>query len=72
MMPRVIYLDGGKIKRVRLRRGLTQRDLSERSGVAQSTISALEKRGRNERFYPSTVTRLADALEVDPDDLLAD
>jgi pimeloyl-ACP methyl ester carboxylesterase len=38
--------------------------------VVQSTIVALERRGRNETFHPSTLRKLAQGLGVDTDDLL--
>lgn len=72
MIGPMVYLDGNKLKRTRVRQGLTQRELTRRSGVAQSTIVALEKRGRNESFHPSTLKKLADALGVTTDDLLED
>jgi DNA-binding XRE family transcriptional regulator len=53
----------GQLLALRHRRGLTQRQLSELSGVQQADISRIE-RGETQ---PTTVTakRLADALGVD-------
>jgi len=55
------------VKTTRLKRGLTQRQLAEKSGVAQQTISQLE-RGH---FAPRTsqAAALAKALEVRPEEL---
>jgi transcriptional regulator with XRE-family HTH domain len=52
----------------RRRRGLTQRQLGELSGVAHTTVQRLEalKRGA----YPQTLGKLALALRVEPKDLL--
>ena len=52
----------------RRRRGLTQRQLGELSGVAHTTVQQLEslKRGA----YPQTIQKLALALRVEPKDLL--
>jgi transcriptional regulator with XRE-family HTH domain len=52
----------------RRRRGLTQRQLGELSGVAHTTVQRLEalKRGA----YPQTLRKLALALRVEPKDLL--
>ena len=52
----------------RRRRGLTQRQLGEISGVAHTTVQQLEslKRGA----YPQSVRKLAIALRVEPKDLL--
>lgn len=45
-------------------------DLAEKSGVHRNTISKLE----NERggAYPETIRKLAEALDIEPTDLLED
>jgi transcriptional regulator with XRE-family HTH domain len=53
----------------RIRAALSQRDLAARSGVALSTIAALETGSQGAR--PSTIRRLAVALKVQPSDLMA-
>jgi transcriptional regulator with XRE-family HTH domain len=70
MMEAVIYLDGDRLKLLRLSRGWSQRQLADKAEMSQSTIVLLEKRGKNERFHPSTVRKLAEALEVDPAELI--
>lgn len=52
-----------KIKEIRIKRGLTQKELSKLSGISESYIGDLE---RNEKI-PSIVTicKLAKALKVD-------
>jgi hypothetical protein len=40
--------------------------------MSQSTIVLLERRGRSERFHPSTVRKLSRALGVDAAELLED
>jgi transcriptional regulator with XRE-family HTH domain len=52
----------------RRRRGLTQRQLGELSGVAHTTVQRLEslKRGA----YPQTMQKLATALGVSSEELL--
>lgn len=52
-----------KIKEIRTKKGLTQKELSKLSGVSESYIGDLE---RNEKI-PSIITicKLANALEVD-------
>ena len=72
MMKLLTYLDGNKLKRLRVGRGLTQRELASRADMSPSTIVLLEKRGKNGSFHPSTVRKLAGALGVEPDDLLGD
>jgi DNA-binding CsgD family transcriptional regulator len=59
-----------RLKRIREERALSQRDLAARSGVAQDTISELERGERQAR--PSTVRKLAEALGVDASLLLTD
>jgi transcriptional regulator with XRE-family HTH domain len=61
--------DVPQLKVVREDQGWSQRDLAARSGVAQNTISQLERGER--KAMPSTVRKLADALEVVPQVLLA-
>ena len=53
----------------RRRRALTQHDLAERSGVAQVTIARVET---GSAARPSTVRRLAEALDVTVDQLLGE
>ncbi len=52
----------------RRRKGLTQRQLGELSGVAHTTVQQVEslKRGA----YPQTMQKIAIALKVEPKDLL--
>jgi transcriptional regulator with XRE-family HTH domain len=52
----------------RRRRGLTQRQLGELSGVAHTTVQRLEALNRG--AYPQTLRKLAIALRVEPKDLL--
>jgi transcriptional regulator with XRE-family HTH domain len=62
--------DVPQLKLVREDQGWSQRDLAARSGVAQNTISQLERGER--QAMPSTVRKLADALGVDPPALFAE
>ena len=66
-----VYLDGKKLKRIRTLKGKTQRTLSRESGVSTSTIWLLETREENKRFHPPTLTKLAQALEVEPTELVS-
>jgi transcriptional regulator with XRE-family HTH domain len=72
MMESVVYLDGERLRRLRLERGLSQRELADKARMSQSTIVLLERRGRSERFHPSTVRKLSGALGVDSAELLED
>jgi transcriptional regulator with XRE-family HTH domain len=50
---------------------MTQADLYEASGVAQSTIAQIEN-GRRKEPHPGTLKKLAEALDVSIYDLLED
>ncbi len=63
-------IDGGKIRALREQHGWTQKDLSLKSGIDQSLISALET-DRKEDVRFSTMMALAGALGVQPHQLLA-
>lgn len=59
---------GERLTRARINRGLSQPELVNRCGVAQTQISRYETGKAKPRL--SVLTRLADALAVDPDWLL--
>jgi transcriptional regulator with XRE-family HTH domain len=61
---------GGRLRTLRLRRFLTQDELAQRSGLTRTTIQRLEADQCRPRIR--TVTRLAAALGVDPDQLVPD
>ena len=67
-MRRYPDLDGDRLRQLRLERALTQMDLSRMTGISVDAISRLE----NELRYAqvSTVRRLAQALGVEPRELL--
>jgi transcriptional regulator with XRE-family HTH domain len=60
---------GERLKKVRRRAMLTQEQLAEKSGVGITTINRIEK-GRVEDPHFSTLRKLAEALEVDPAELV--
>lgn len=63
---------GDRVRELRRLRGLTQQKLAERLNVSLSYISKVETSRLNAGDFPSEdfVLRLAEALEVDPDELL--
>jgi transcriptional regulator with XRE-family HTH domain len=61
-------LKAPKLKELRERAFLTQADLAEKSGVAEATINRLELGKREARI--STIRRLAQALGVQPKELI--
>jgi transcriptional regulator with XRE-family HTH domain len=66
VMPRI---SGEKLKEVRDRRLLSQRELAEKAGLSPTTILKLED-DRVKEPHPRTVRKLAQALEVDPAELV--
>ncbi len=56
---------GKKLREIRLTKGLSGRELSQRSGVARSLISQLET-GKRLSTGIDTIRRLAQALEISP------
>jgi transcriptional regulator with XRE-family HTH domain len=58
------------LKPIRERRALSQDDLAKLSGVAQRSLSEIERGLRPAR--PSTLRKIARALNVDPADLIGD
>ena len=63
-------LIGERLKRARLSQTMSQRQLAEAAGVSQLTIVILETNKAEPR--PSTLGKLAGALEVHPRELLGD
>jgi XRE family transcriptional regulator, regulator of sulfur utilization len=63
----VAYI-GSKLNQIRTREALTQRDLSERTGLTIAAISRIEQNRVEPRL--STVRKLADALGVHPSQLM--
>jgi transcriptional regulator with XRE-family HTH domain len=59
---------GSLLRELRLASGMSQPELARRAGISQSFLSQLE-RGRHEAG-PSTVRKLAEALGVDPSELV--
>jgi transcriptional regulator with XRE-family HTH domain len=54
---------GAEVRRLRLERGLTQRELADRSGVVQQNLSLYERGQAEPRL--STLERLLDALDAE-------
>ena len=53
------------LRDLRLRAGLSQEELAERAGISARSISDIE-RGDQVRPFPATVRRLAEGLDLDP------
>lgn len=59
---------GGNLRAIRNKRGLSQEQVAERSGVHATEVSRIESGKRDPRV--STVERLAKAVKVKPGELL--
>jgi DNA-binding XRE family transcriptional regulator len=57
-----------RLKDMRKRAALTQVELANLAGVSPSTIRALESSER--AAHPRTVRRIAEAIEIEPQDLM--
>jgi transcriptional regulator with XRE-family HTH domain len=67
-MGKSLQVDGKRLRQLRVEQALTLRALGELSGVAYDTINKLEL-GRRPA-HASTIRRLADALNVEPRELI--
>lgn len=67
-MHRFIEVDGKLLRKRRRELALSQEDVARKTGVAQGTISDLEQDKRGARV--STLRRLAEALQVEPKELM--
>jgi transcriptional regulator with XRE-family HTH domain len=64
-----VKIDGEKLEKLRLGRFWSRAELGEKSGISRDHIGRLE-RGEGGNSHPPTVRRLAEALGVDPNELL--
>ena len=67
-MGKSIRINGQRLKELRVEQALSLRALGERSGVGYDSINKLEL-GRRPA-HASTIRKLADALGVEPRDLM--
>jgi transcriptional regulator with XRE-family HTH domain len=67
MLAEVLYI-GDRLRDLRKRRLLTQEQLAERSSVGIATIVRVERNQVEPRG--STIRKLAEALSVDPEELV--
>ena len=67
-MNKSLKVDGDRLRRLRAENALTLRALAEISGVSYDTINKLEL-GRRPA-HASTIRKLADALGVEPRELM--
>jgi transcriptional regulator with XRE-family HTH domain len=63
----VVYV-GEKLKRLRTLNALTQAELAQRAGLTTAAVARIERDEAEPR--PSTLRKLAEALDVRPRDLI--
>ena len=68
-MKAVVYI-GDKLKNLRIRRALTQRELAERAGISTNALNRLEL--DKAEPHMSTLRKIAKALDVEPTELLGE
>ena len=66
-----VKIDGEKLQEIRLGKFWSRDELSEKSGIHRDHIGRIE-RGEGGNSRPPTIRKLAEALEVDPRELLQD
>ncbi len=66
-MQAVVHI-GDNLRKLREARALRQEDLAEKAGVGKNTVNRIEK-NRTEP-HMTTIRKLAEALEVDPAELV--
>jgi transcriptional regulator with XRE-family HTH domain len=64
-----VKIDGEKLEKLRLERFWSRAELAEKSGINRDHIGRLE-RGEGGNSRPPTVRHLAEALGVDPHELI--
>jgi transcriptional regulator with XRE-family HTH domain len=66
----VVVKIGDRLRDLRVRRALTQKELADKADIGTNTVARLE---RNETEpHMSTLRKLARALDVDPSELIGD
>ena len=66
-MAAVVYI-GERLKDLRIRRALTQEELAAKAGIGKNTVNRIERNLTEPR--PSTLWKLAEALGVEPAELV--
>jgi transcriptional regulator with XRE-family HTH domain len=69
MYTALVEVNVRKLRTLRRKRVLSLRELGERAGVSKDTLSRIERTGT---AYPSTIRKIAKALEIDPSELVPD
>jgi transcriptional regulator with XRE-family HTH domain len=59
---------GENVRRLRIREAMTQRELAQKAGITETTLSRVERDEREPHM--STVRKIANALEVHPREII--
>lgn len=65
----IVYIVNLKLKKIRKAKGYSTRELEKRSDVSRMRIESLEREA-NVNIKTATLCKLAEALDVHPDDLI--
>lgn len=65
----MVSILGQNIKRIRTNKDMTQKELSNKSGLSQSTITEIEK-GTRQNLRADNLSKIATALNVSTNELL--
>ena len=68
-MEAMVYI-GDRLKTLRIRRALTQQELAEKAGISKTALNRIEL--NKAEPHMSTLRKLAQALTVDPTELLGE
>jgi len=68
-MEAVVYI-GDRLRTLRIRRALTQQELAEKAGISKNALNRIEL--SKAEPHMSTLRRLAQALNVDPAELVGE
>jgi transcriptional regulator with XRE-family HTH domain len=65
-----MQIDGKKLRHQRLDKFLSQEELAERAGIHRDHLGKIETGTWSGPSRPTTIRRLAEALDIDPHELL--
>ncbi len=67
-MPATMVFVGDRLKQIRTRRALTQEQVAKRANITTAAVARIERNEAEPRM--TTLHKLAQALEVDPAELV--
>jgi len=70
--PRAMRIDGPKLRKLREERFWSREELSQKSGIHRDSIGRIERGAWPGGSYLPTIRKLAEALGIDPRELVAE